>query len=62
MEVAKVHTYERILVYLDGFKLAEQILPRTEVLGFRFKSQLILLRVVDLSAAVWDYPGQTIGE
>ena len=40
------HLFEKILVCLDGSKLAEQILPYAVEQARRFKSKVILLRVV----------------
>lgn len=38
--------YERILVPLDGSKLAEGVLPHAEVMGKQFDAELLLFRAV----------------
>ena len=38
--------FEKILVCLDGSKLAEQIMPYAEEAAVRFQSKLVLLQVV----------------
>lgn len=54
--------YERILACLDGSKTAEQILPYIESMALAFNSRLVLVEVIDLSAATWDHEGQTLAE
>ena len=49
--------YERILVCLDGSKLAEQILPHARELAWRFGSRLVLLRVIG-EAQIYTSPGE----
>jgi nucleotide-binding universal stress UspA family protein len=40
--------FNKILVCLDGSKLAEQILPLAEAQALQFKSKVVLLQVVDV--------------
>lgn len=54
--------YERILVCLDGSDLAEQVLPLAEALALGFRSDIILLRVIDISSVVWDYNCPTVDQ
>jgi nucleotide-binding universal stress UspA family protein len=60
--------FERMLVCLDGSKLAEQILPFAEAQALRFGSKVTLLQVVTLSSAELagagssPYVGQLIAE
>ena len=42
--------FEKILVCLDGSKLAEQILPLAEAQALRFSSRVTLLQIVSVSA------------
>ena len=49
--------FERILVCLDGSKLAEQVLPYAREQARGFNSRLILLRVVD-DAQVYSAPAE----
>jgi len=44
-----MNMFEKILVCLDGSKLAEQILPYAKEQALRFKSKITLLQVVTLS-------------
>ena len=44
-------TFEKILVCLDGSKLAEQILPYATEVALRFDSKVVLLQVVTLPTA-----------
>jgi nucleotide-binding universal stress UspA family protein len=44
--------YSKILVPLDGSVRAEAVLPHVEELALRSKSQVLLLRVVDLVAPI----------
>lgn len=50
--------FKKILIPLDGSKLAEKALPYAEVLAQKFEAQLILLRVLPPTATRTDY-GQT---
>lgn len=60
--------FDRMLVCLDGSKLAEQILPCAEAQALRFGSKVTLLQVVTLSSAELagagssPYVGQLIAE
>lgn len=45
MMVNKYNKYQRILVPLDGFKLAEKALPYAQSLVVKFGSEIILLNV-----------------
>ena len=43
--------FKKILVSLDGSKLAEQILPYAEAQALQFDSRLVLLQVITVSSA-----------
>lgn len=43
--------FKKILVSLDGSKLAEQILPYAEAQALQFNSRLVLLQVITVSSA-----------
>jgi len=45
--------FERVLVCLDGSKLAEQILPYATEQALRFNSKLTLLRVMTMPSSVY---------
>ena len=51
--------FERILVCLDGSKLAEQILPYAKEEALHFNSHLTLLEVVTVATMVAGAPSQT---
>jgi len=44
--------YDKILVPLDGSIRAEAVLRHVEALALQFKSQVLLLRIVDLGAPI----------
>jgi nucleotide-binding universal stress UspA family protein len=44
--------YEKILVPLDGSMRAEAVLPHVEELAYRFRSTVLLVRVVDLGLPI----------
>jgi len=46
--------YSRMVVGLDGSKLAEQILPHVEALAERFHSTLVLVQAITPPAAIMD--------
>lgn len=44
--------FKRVVVCLDGSKLAEQILPFVQAGAAKFDSQVVLLRVLDVPTAI----------
>ncbi len=57
-EKGGAHVFEKILVPLDGSKLAEKALPYAEILAHKFNAELILLQVLYPVAFVTDF-GET---